>query len=248
VLYLLHGFGSTRDEWVSKGGIAETADRLIAVGTIPPCLIVMPSAGESWYLDRQERMETAFIRDLLPEIESRYAALPARRGRLLAGVSMGGYGALRFALRYPDTFAAAALMSPAIYDPLPPAGSASRRSAVFMAGGSFDPGLWQHYNYPTLLDRYRAGGRTVPLYVAAGSEDELNIGGHVQAMARLWEQLHWPGTFRLLHGRHNFEMWRRVLPDALRYLFHPVDAHLAAAAGKGRGAGAPPSAPWVRTP
>jgi len=222
VLYLLHGFGNTRDEWIAKGGIGQTADRLIAAGTIPPCLIVMPSAGQSWYLDGPEKMETAFIHDLLPEIEARYAAQPGRQGRLLAGVSMGGYGALRFALRYPETFAAAALMSPAIYDPLPPANSASRRSAVFMTAGAFDPKLWQDNNYPALLDAYRASGRMVPLFVAAGNEDELNIGGHVTNLARLWNEQHWPGTFLVMSGRHNFEMWRRVMPDALRFLFRQV--------------------------
>jgi len=222
VLYLLHGFGNTRNEWVDKGGIGQTADQLIASGAIPPCLIVMPTAGESWYLDRQERMETAFIHDLLPEIEARYATRPGRQGRLLAGVSMGGYGALRFALRYPEAFSAAALMSPAIYDPLPPANSASRRSAAFFTAGAFDPKLWQDNNYPALLDHFRATGRIMPLFVAAGNEDELNIGGHVANLARFWNEQHWPGTFLVMSGRHNFEMWRRIMPEALRFLFHQM--------------------------
>ncbi len=222
VLYLLHGFGNTRAEWVEKGDIAAQADRLIASGAIPPCLIVMPSAGESWYIDRQERMETAFIHDLLPEIEAHQGGLAERQGRLIAGVSMGGYGALRFALRYPELFAAAALLSPAIYDPLPPPNSASRRSAAFMAGGTFDPGLWAADNWPTLLEPFSARRIAMPLFVVAGNEDELNIGGHVTGLARAWHARHWPGTFLILSGRHNFEMWRRVMPDALRFLFRQV--------------------------
>ncbi len=65
-LYLLHGGGADRHEWVAKGDILRTADALIAAGAIPPCLVVMPSAGASWYVDRQEAMETALVRDLLP--------------------------------------------------------------------------------------------------------------------------------------------------------------------------------------
>lgn len=223
VLYLLHGFGNTRDEWVDKGGIAALADRLIAAGTIPPCLIVMPSAGESWYLDSAEAMETAFIRDLLPEIEAHRGGMAERHGRLIAGVSMGGYGALRFALRYPGMFAAAGLLSPAIYDPLPPPNSASRRSAAFMAAGAFDPALWQRYNYPSLLPKFRAAGRTIPLYVVAGADDELHIGGHVNELSRIWTTRHWPGTFLVLPGKHDFVMWRRVMPDVLGFLFRHLD-------------------------
>lgn len=222
VLYLLHGFGNTRAEWVEKGHIAEQADALIAGGAIPPCLIVMPTAGQSWYIDRQEKMETAFIRDLLPEIEAHRGGLAERQGRLIAGVSMGGYGALRFVLRYPQLFAAAALMSPAIYDPAPPPNSASRRSAAFFTDGSFDPQLWEAYNYPTLLDQFRATGLMLPLFVAAGSEDELHIGGHVSNLARQWHERHWPGTFLILSGRHNFNMWSRVMPDALRFMFRQI--------------------------
>lgn len=222
VLYLLHGFGGDRDDWMVRGQIRRLADEMIATQTIPPCLIVMPSAGTSWYLDRGEPIETAIVRDLIPEVEAAFRADPQREGRLVAGASMGGYGALRFALRYPQTFAAAALLSPAIYTPLPPSGSASRRSDVFRSAGQFDPVMWQHYNYPSLIEEFRASGERVPLFVVAGSEDELNIGGHVADLARLWHQNHWPGTFLVLTGRHNFDMWRRVMPDALRFLFRQV--------------------------
>jgi hypothetical protein len=62
----------------------------------------------------------------------------------------------------------------------------------------------------------------MPLFVAAGSEDELHIGGHVSNLARLWHERHWPGTFLIMSGRHNFAMWSRVMPDALRFLFRQI--------------------------
>lgn len=222
VLYLLHGFGSDRNDWLIKGQIDRLADEMIADGTIPPCLIVMPSAGRSWYLDGIEPMETAFLKDLLPEIEGSFMANGEREGRIVAGASMGGYGALRLALGHPETFAAVALLSPAIYTPLPPSGSASRRSAVFATNGQFDPALWQALNYPTLLAHFQASNLAVPLFAVAGSEDELHIGGHVADLARVWHRNHWPGTFLVLAGKHNFAMWRRVMPDALRFLFRQI--------------------------
>src|SRR5690606_22542964 len=69
VFYLLHGNGGSRHDWFQKGRIQRTADSLIARREIPATIIVMPDAGTSWYVDRQEKVETALIRDLIPEVE-----------------------------------------------------------------------------------------------------------------------------------------------------------------------------------
>ena len=55
VLYLLHGNGGNRYSWVNEGRIQQTADALIASGDIPPCVIVMPDAGTTWFVDRKEK-------------------------------------------------------------------------------------------------------------------------------------------------------------------------------------------------
>ena len=107
VLYLLHGNGQKAYDWVASGHIQQTADRLIASGEIPPAIIVIPEAGTTWYVDRKERMETAVMQDLLPEVQQRFRTIEKREGRVIAGLSMGGYGAARFALKYPEVFAAA---------------------------------------------------------------------------------------------------------------------------------------------
>ena len=121
VMYLLHGNNGTLNDWAALGRIQRTADGLIAAGEIPPAIIVMPDAGSTWYVDRKENMETAVIRDLIARRREEFSrGVATREGRVVGGLSMGGYGALRFALKYPDKFAAAALLSPAIYEPVPP--------------------------------------------------------------------------------------------------------------------------------
>jgi enterochelin esterase-like enzyme len=110
VLYLLHGANRDEQEWVTEGRIGQIADTLIEEGRIPPCLIVMPLARGSWYVDRGERVETAMIKDLLPRIDARFRTLMERSGRAIAGESMGAYGALRFIMKYPGLFAAGALL------------------------------------------------------------------------------------------------------------------------------------------
>jgi enterochelin esterase-like enzyme len=81
VLYLLHGNNGTRSDWVVKGKIQRTADALIASGEIPAAIIVMPDAGATWFVDRREKMETALIRDLVPDVERNFRALRTRDGR-----------------------------------------------------------------------------------------------------------------------------------------------------------------------
>jgi enterochelin esterase-like enzyme len=219
VLYLLHGNAADQNEWVSKGMIHRTADALIAAGEIPPCLIVMPSAGVTWYVDRQERMETAVVEDLIPEVERRYRAIHDRFGRVIGGESMGGYGSLRFILKYPELFAAAALFSPAAYVPEPPPNSAARRVPPFQTDGHFDPEVWTSLNYPALLDDFVAKDILVPIYVDSGDHDDYQIEYHAAMLYKIWRDHNWPAEFRVVEGVHNFGVWRNTAREGIRFVF-----------------------------
>ncbi len=223
VLYLLHGHAQDRYEWVTKGAIHRLADELIRAGEMPPSVIVMPSAGTSWYVDRQEKMETAFVADLMPEVERRYRVLRGDRfARAIGGVSMGGYGALRFVLKYPELFAAAALMSPAIYTPHPPVASAARRAPPFQTDGRFDPELWASLNYPALLDAFLARNIVVPIHLDSGDHDEFQSEFHAAMLHKYWRDHGWPVELRVVQGGHNFGVWRDTARDALRFVFETV--------------------------
>ena len=80
VLYLLHGNNGDAYDWITQGRLQTIVDRLIAQHEIPPLLIVMPQGGTDWYVDRKEPIETAFFEELLPEIETKYAAQTGREG------------------------------------------------------------------------------------------------------------------------------------------------------------------------
>jgi enterochelin esterase-like enzyme len=218
VLYLLLGYGDERNEWVSDGRVQQTADALIASGDIPPCLIVMPDGGTSWYIDRKEKMETAFIQDLLPDVEKTWRALSMRSGRLVGGFSMGGYGALRFALKYPDMFAAAALLSPAIYNPEPPKNSAARRAGVF-ASPDFDLAVWKEYNYPALWDAYLAKRVPIPMYINSGDDDQFFIEHEAETLYHLLRVNDQPAELRIVDGGHNWSVWGPTLGEAIKYVF-----------------------------
>lgn len=229
VLYLLHGNGGNRYSWVNDGRIQRTADELVARGEIPPCIIVMPDAGTSWYVDRVERMEQAVMEDLLADVERSWKALPVRGGRLLAGLSMGGYGALRFALKYPDRFAAAALLSPAIYDPQPPRESAARRVGVFGAP-DYDPAVWKQLNYPELWAAYLAKQQPVPMYINSGDDDEFYIENEAVRLYALLRGNKHPAELRIVNGGHVWPVWESTIGDAMKYIFRYAERPSLAAA------------------
>jgi enterochelin esterase-like enzyme len=218
VLYLLHGHGGGLYDWVIKGHIQSTTDALIASGDMPEAIIVMPDAGMTWYVDRQEKMETAVICDLIPDVERHFRTLTTRSGRLVGGLSMGGYGALRFSLKYPEMFAAAALLSPAIYDPEPPESSGTRRAGVF-GSPDFDPAVWQSLNYPTLWDAYLAKQTPVPMYVTSGDDDEYYIESEAAKLYLLLRRNNQPAELRVVDGAHAWTVWQSTIGDAMRYIF-----------------------------
>jgi enterochelin esterase-like enzyme len=218
VIYLLHGANSDATGWVNQADILTLADRLIRSGQLRKCIIVMPSAGNSWYLDGPERMETALIQDLLPWVEAHYAIAPQRAARTMAGISMGGFGALHLALQHPQLFAAVALLSPAVYVPEPPAQSAARRAAVFQTGGVFDPARWQAENYPALLDRFASARLPLRLFISAGAQDGLHTNIAGQTLFDAWRARGWEAYFHVSPGQHDFTLWRHDLPPALRFL------------------------------
>jgi S-formylglutathione hydrolase FrmB len=120
VLYLLHGLGGNERSWARLGDIDATLDEMIASGTIAPLVVVMPDGGNSWYVDSTQvggpgDYQTALTQDLPTWVEATFPVRTDRGGRTVAGLSMGGYGALRFALLMPQRYVAVAALSPAIW-------------------------------------------------------------------------------------------------------------------------------------
>jgi S-formylglutathione hydrolase FrmB len=218
VLYLLHGHGGKLSDWATLGHIQPTADALIARGGMPPAIIVMPDAGTTWYVDRKEKMETAVMQDLLGDVQRTFRVIDARNGRLIAGLSMGGYGALRFALKYPETFAAAGLLSPAIYDSEPPQASGARRVGVFGAP-ELDAQVWQQLNYPALWDAFLAKKIAVPMYINSGDDDDFFTEAEATRLYTLLRKNSQPAELRIVDGPHRWPVWESTIGDAMLYLF-----------------------------
>lgn len=115
LLLLLHGVFGGSENW-------ETLTNLSRYAGAADLIIAMPDAGNSWYVNSatkpQDRFEEFIIQDLLNDVESRWRTLRSSHRRAIAGLSMGGYGALKFAIKHPDTFAIAASISGAFNGPV----------------------------------------------------------------------------------------------------------------------------------
>lgn len=108
VLTLLHGGGMDADQWFRTGHIERYADRLIASGRAKPFVIVMPSSNGRRYDGPAER----FIVDELPAwLKSQYGLEPPRAQSAVAGMSMGGYGAVALPLAAPGRWSLAYALS-----------------------------------------------------------------------------------------------------------------------------------------
>lgn len=222
VLYLLHGAGDNENAWATRGLILENADQLIEKGVIPPTLIVMPGCPNCWWIDGpNDKAETAFWQELVPTVAKRYRTIESREGRLIAGLSAGGYGTIRFMLRHPDRIAAAAAFSPAIYSKEPPLASASRSHPAFQdKGKKFNLSAWNTLNYPSYLDSYFAQPTRVPLFLAAGDNDAMGAAYETALLfKRVFARQPLKVELRVVSGGHNWAVWASVIDDAMRYMY-----------------------------
>ncbi|WP_244627184.1 alpha/beta hydrolase-fold protein, partial [Microvirga tunisiensis] len=131
------------------------------------------------------------------------------------------YGSLRFALKNPEMFAAVALVSPAIYVPEPPETSSARRVGVFGAE-QYDPEVWKSLNYPTLLDAFLAKKISMPVHFSSGDHDDFQIEYHATNLYKVWRDNKIPAELRIIDGAHNWDAFKQLLPDAMRYVFQTV--------------------------
>ena len=110
VIYLLHGGGGSYRDWTNYSDVAQYAERGL--------ILVMPEGNSSYYVNSadhpQDRYEDYIVHDLIADVENRFPAATGRSNRAIAGVSMGGFGAVILALKHPDLVVFAGGMSSAL--------------------------------------------------------------------------------------------------------------------------------------
>jgi enterochelin esterase-like enzyme len=228
ITYLLHGYGDSDDGWVQFGEINRYADKAIADGTIPPMIIAMPDGGVSWYInnfDGTVNYEDFFIKEFMPLIEKMYRTKNEKRYRGIAGLSMGGYGTLNIAMKYPDLFAACAPLSAAVFDDVDAVNSPQEQwestfAILYGKGLKGKDRLNATYYKNSILKHVEtksvADLKKIRYWIDCGDDDFL-INGNM-ALHKALKDKGIPHEFRIRDGAHNWTYWRTGIVDALKFL------------------------------
>ena len=208
VLFLLHGWSGNYSSWVKSTGLTQYAAE-------QQLIIVTPEGGNGWYTDSatvaSDKYETYFLNELISDVDRHYRTIADRRGRGVAGNSMGGYGALKFGLKHPEMFSFAGSMSGAL--------DASKRTDEASLRQTFgEPNSpVRGSNDLTRLAREFPPERQplLPyLYLDCGSDDPW-LAANRDFVNILLERrmLH---EYRQLPGDHVWKYWDRQLREVLR--------------------------------
>lgn len=224
VLYLLHGYSDDETGWIQFGEANRIADCGIANGDFPPCIIVMPDGKVTWYsnsIDGKDPWEDMFVDEFIPFIEKQYRIRANKEFRAIAGLSMGGNGALLLSMRHPDLFSSCVAMSPGTFtDEEVLNGNMYERYFGTIHGPKPANNVsehWKAYSPLHLLDSVdKEKLKSIRFYIDCGDDDFLYKGN--AALHVKMRDLGIPHEFRVRNGGHEWSYWRTGLFDGLKYI------------------------------
>jgi S-formylglutathione hydrolase FrmB len=210
VLYLLHGLSDDHTIWHRRTSIERYVSDY-------PLIVVMPDSGRGFYTDAKEgdAWETAIVRDLVGYVDQMLPTRPTREGRCLGGLSMGGFGAIKLALKYPDLFGSAVSHSGAL--------GRAHRSVPRASDNPFDTEMRRIFGeHPeggpddpfALAERLEPAKRPA-LRIDCGTEDFL-IEDNRAFHAHLTE-IGYPHEYEEFPGEHEWGYWDRHVQEAIRF-------------------------------
>jgi putative tributyrin esterase len=250
VAYYLHGLTGNEADWVALASIDVVADSLAAGGS-PEMILVMPDGDDGWYTNWEEppepygacladtllnraapalcvvraRYEDYIARDLVRHVDSTYRTLADRRHRGIAGLSMGGFGAVTIALEHPDVF------SPLYAGPHPFATPAHYHTSIDSLTADWR-GIWDAIapafgrtiaswtaRDPAQLVRRLVDqhGSMPALFIDVGTHDRLldqarAFHAELAALGISSTYAEWPG------GKHDWKYWHAHVGESMRWL------------------------------
>ena len=214
VLYLLHGLSDDASLWLRRTSIERYAEaRGFAV--------IMPDGGRGFYTDAVAGPRYwSFVAEELPALVAEVFDLPAGRERtFVAGLSMGGYGALKLVLRRPDRFAAAGALSPVVdlKARFRAADTAHWRPELRRIFGGASQLAARGNDLFTLAKQAVASGAPLPRIVSFCGEDDFMIADNRKFNAFMAKLPYPEYHARLRPGAHNWEFWDRHIQDVLDF-------------------------------
>ena len=219
VIYLLHGLTGHFDDWANKTKLKDYAANY-------KYIFVMPEGDNGWYSDSptaaNDKYESYVVQELIPEIDAKFRTLSDREHRVIAGLSMGGYGSLKFGLKYADEFILVGSFSGA----LGAAGWTPKVLAATGAKGTLPDSIKialgdEGSQTRTENDIYKMVREITPekvknlpfMYVDCGTEDYLITFNKDFGNILLEKKI--PHEFRELPGIHDWKFWDNSIREFL---------------------------------
>ncbi len=209
VLYLLHGLSDNHCTWCRRTGIERYAE--VAGKDL---IIVMPDGGRSFYVNDPRpgglAYEDFIVRDVVDFCDRTFPTIPSRDARAIAGLSMGGYGAIMLAMRHPEMFSAACSHSAATsfaHGPTP------GRPDIDEIAESLPSGEYDCY---LLAEKLKRAGRPLAVRMDCGTNDflvEVNRDYHAHL-----DRLGIGHVYEEFPGEHNWDYWDRHIRRTLRFV------------------------------
>ena len=195
VLYFLHGLGDNERTLFNTGGWT-LLDDLRLQHKIGEFLIAAPEGGQTFYInsaDGSVRYGDFFLQEFIPLIESKYRIKKGRGDRAISGISMGGYGALRFAFSHPEMFSSVSAQSAALITESPQELDTASRSGAPLGkvlatvfGNPIGVQHWKDNSPFDLAKRNQKTLRSLSIYFNCGQDDNY---GFEKGAAALHQQL-----------------------------------------------------------
>lgn len=227
VVYLLHGYSDDETGWVQFGQVNRIVSEGIHSGEVAPMVIVMPDGGVTWYVNDvagKKRWADMFVEEFIPHVESAYRIRGARRFRGIAGLSMGGHGALIHSMKRPDLFSGCAAFSAGIWTEedmtdMPIEDYNNWFAHLYGEREEGDP-MSDHFRDNAVI--YKAKNapvdslNRVAFWLDCGDDDFLTV---VNARLHIiFEERGITHEYRVRDGAHTWSYWRSGLVPALQYL------------------------------
>lgn len=222
VLYFLHGLGGNEQMLITSGGWNLIED-LWQQHKIGEFLIVTPDADTSFYINSRDgggRYEDFFTREFIPFIDHNYRTSPTHHSRGIAGISMGGYGALHIAFRHPELFVSVSANSAALLSKFPDVKFANPQQSFLLRalrafGTPPDPAFWRRNDPLTLARTADLAG--LRIYFDCGTEDDYGFERGAQALHDVLAGRKIPHEFHLYPGGHNWQYFAARFPAVFEF-------------------------------
>lgn len=223
VLYFLHdGYGDGRT--LERRGVASDAIERMRDGRLPEFLVVALDGTGSWFSDFHDgsrKYETLLAGELPRWVETHYRVIPGKKSRGVTGISMGGYGAVKTALKHPDLYASVSALSGALIpfgqDDLARYSFVARYTLRRVFGRSAADNSLDANDVWNILWGLRFERPPFTVELRAGTEDFYGLDGVAAQFGTLLNERGVPTTIILEPGGHDWRYWRRAMMDILAW-------------------------------